>query len=95
MEEAESSETEHLPVRGEIPVQTETDTKETSTAAVDINRASSAELETLPGIGPTLAGRIIEYREQNGAFQTPEELTNVKGIGEKTLEKFLPYIICG
>ena len=61
---------------------------------VDINRAAQAELETLPGIGPAMARRIIDYREQNGAFLSPEDLTKVKGIGEKTLEKLLPYIVC-
>lgn len=66
-----------------------------STLLVDINRASQAELETLPGIGPALAERIIDFREQNGAFLSPEDLTKVKGIGDKTLEELLPYITCG
>ena len=67
---------------------------ESSGSLVDINRAAQAELETLPGIGPAMARRIIDYREQNGAFLSPEDLTKVKGIGEKTLEKLLPYIVC-
>ncbi len=62
---------------------------------VDINRADAAQLDTLPGIGPALSQRIIEYRQQNGRFETVEELVNVKGIGEKTLEKLKPYITCG
>ncbi len=45
-----------------------------STAGLDLNRASAAELETLPGIGPSLASAIIQYREQNGPFQSVEEL---------------------
>lgn len=49
---------------------------------VDINNASQTELETLPGIGPSLASKIIEYREQNGGFKNIEELQNVKGIGD-------------
>ena len=67
---------------------------ESSVPLVDINRAAQSELETLPGIGPAMARRIIDYREQNGAFLSPEDLTKVKGIGEKTLEKLLPYIVC-
>lgn len=54
---------------------------------ININRASAAELESLNGIGPALAQRIIEYREKNGPFKTIEELTNVKGIGPTLLEK--------
>lgn len=48
---------------------------------VNINEAMQTELEELPGIGPSLASRIIEYREQNGDFKKIEELQNVKGIG--------------
>ena len=50
------------------------------------------ELDTLPGVGEVIAQRIIEEREQNGPFYYPEDLMNVKGIGEKTLEKLLPHI---
>lgn len=53
---------------------------------VNINTANQSELETLPGIGPSLASRIIEYREQNGKFNTIEELKNVKGIGDAKFE---------
>ena len=53
---------------------------------LDINTASAGELEALPGIGPVLAARVVEYREANGAFSTIEELMNVPGIGEKTLD---------
>ena len=62
---------------------------------VDINAASSEELETLPGIGPKLAGRIVAYREENGPFTTPEELCEVSGIGEKVLEKIRARIVVG
>ena len=56
---------------------------------VDVNRATQEELQKLPGIGPVLAGEIIAEREKNGAFYYPEDLLNVKGIGEKSLEKML------
>ena len=49
---------------------------------VNINEAMQTELEQLPGIGPSLATRIIEYREQNGNFNNVEDLQNVKGIGD-------------
>ena len=54
---------------------------------ININTATSQELQTLRGIGPAMAQRIIEYRQTSGRFSTVDDLTNVKGIGEKTLEK--------
>lgn len=54
---------------------------------VNINTASASELQSLPGIGATIANSIIEYREENGDFQTTEELKNVSRIGDKTFDK--------
>ena len=54
---------------------------------VSLNQATTGELEALPGIGPSKAAAIIKYREEVGAFKSIDELTNVSGIGEKTLEK--------
>lgn len=56
-------------------------------AKVDLNRATIEELIDLPGIGEKVAERIVHYRETNGPFQEPEELMNVRGIGEKTYLK--------
>ena len=58
----------------------------TSTSKININSASQSELESLTGIGPSKANSIINYREDNGGFNSIEDLTNVSGIGIKTLE---------
>ncbi|MER3402842.1 MAG: DNA-binding protein [Armatimonadota bacterium] len=60
---------------------------------LDINRATADELEQLPGIGPTLAQRIVEYRQQVGRFQSVDDLRNVRGIGPKRLEQIRPLIV--
>jgi competence protein ComEA len=56
-------------------------------AAININKADKETLVTLPGIGDVKAEAIIQYRENNGTFKTPQDLTNVKGIGPKIYEK--------
>ena len=56
-------------------------------ALVNLNTATTAQLQELPGIGPRTAERIIEYRQKNGNFKKIEELMNVKGIGEKSFLK--------
>ncbi|MYL71988.1 ComEA family DNA-binding protein [Halobacillus litoralis] len=59
---------------------------------LSINRASASEMETLNGIGPSKAASIIKYREENGPFASVEDLVNVPGIGEKTLEGLKEWI---
>jgi competence protein ComEA len=69
------------------------DTKATVTAPIDLNSATAAQLETLPGIGPKTAERIIQYREKNGGFKKIEELMNVRGVGEKSFLKLKALIV--
>jgi len=69
------------------PVATTSTTGSSSGNQVNLNTATQAELETLPGIGPSKAIAIIEYRETTGKFQQIEDLKNISGIGDKTFEK--------
>lgn len=62
-------------------------------APVNLNAASLAQLQTLPGVGPSTAQRILDYRQKNGAFKKIEELMNVKGMGEKSFLKLKPLVI--
>ena len=57
-------------------------------ASINLNTATAAELEKLPGIGQKVAARIVEYRQKNGPFKKVEELMNVQGIGEKSFLQF-------
>ncbi len=59
---------------------------EEATEKININTADAAQLQQLSGIGEKRAQDIINYREENGSFQSVEDLTNVSGIGQKTLE---------
>lgn len=59
---------------------------------LDLNTATQSELESLPGIGAVRAAAIIAYREENGPFTHPEQLTRVEGIGQSTFEELELYI---
>ncbi len=62
---------------------------------VNINSATSDELMTLPGIGQAKAAAILSHRSEHGAFGAPEDLLQVKGIGETLLQKIRPYVTTG
>lgn len=66
--------------------------KEIPTEKININTASREELQVLPGIGDVIAGRIVEYREQNGGFKSVDEIVEVRGIGEATLNSIKDMI---
>ena len=79
------------------PLETELQSKlaeeppaQTHIGKLDVNTATAAELELLPGVGPALSKRIVEYREKNGPFANLSELDKVQGIGPKMLEKIRP-----
>ncbi|MEJ2189728.1 MAG: ComEA family DNA-binding protein [Acidobacteriota bacterium] len=59
---------------------------------VNINTANAEQLQLLPRVGPALAGRIIDFRETNGPFQSVDEIVAVKGIGERSFAKLEPYL---
>ena len=84
------------PTLPSAPVSTEAETVPEPAFPININTASAEELAYLPGVGPVLAERIVQWREQNGGFfSSAEDLLNVEGIGPVRLEEILPYITIG
>ena len=84
--------------RGSVPYRARTASDASVTSkfrpaygSVNLNTATEQELDTLPGIGPAIARRIIEFRTQNGGFRSVDELDRVKGIGQKKLEDIRQY----
>ncbi|MBR4642789.1 MAG: helix-hairpin-helix domain-containing protein [Selenomonadaceae bacterium] len=77
----------HIPTK-EIFLQEKNFSVSSQSDVVNINTADAERLATLKGIGPALAQRIIDYREQNGAFKSIDEIKNVRGIGQKKFDAF-------
>jgi competence protein ComEA len=77
---------------GPLPERQQQNSVRSFTISLDVNRASQEDFERLPGIGPVLAGRIVEYRAARGGFQDIEELRRVKGVGEKTFERIRAFV---
>lgn len=67
----------------------------TAATPINLNTATAAQLEALPGIGPRTARLIVQHREKNGNFKKVEELMNIKGIGEKSFLKIKPMVTVG
>ena len=85
-EAPEAPETPEAPEEPDAPEETATE-PEGMASRVNLNTADAAALESLPGIGPALAQRIIDYRMANGPFQTTAEIQDVRGIGAGIYEK--------
>jgi competence protein ComEA len=75
-----------LPLSGWLAAQNAAP-KDTGKSLVNLNTASQGDLEKLPGIGPALAKRILDFRQKNGNFKTTNDLVAVQGIGEKKFEQ--------
>ena len=82
-----AKEGEDVPAAGSSASPTPSSASSEKPGKVHLNRATEAELQTVSGIGQKRASDIIAYREANGPFRSVEDLKNVSGIGEKTLEK--------
>ncbi|HWD39302.1 MAG TPA: ComEA family DNA-binding protein [Fimbriimonas sp.] len=67
-------------------------TKKHPSAAVNLNQASSEQLQTIPGIGPATAERILDYRKQHGRFRSVDELRAISGFGPKKLQKMRAWL---
>ena len=79
----------------ETPRRSSATSSASASAPVNLNTASVAQLETLPGIGKATAERILEYRQKNGSFKKVEDLMNVRGVGEKSFLKLKPLVTVG
>ena len=85
----------YISINSAINVTDQTESNDNADGRMDINTASLQQLQLLPGIGETLAQRIIDYRTENGDFATVEDLMKVSGIGERKFEALKPYVKIG
>ena len=85
----------YVPHQGEAAPKPDPNSPAALSAPININTASAEELDRLPGIGPTLAQNIIDYRATHGPFKTVDALNDVKGIGDALLEKIRGSITTG
>lgn len=80
-----------VPAKGETAAAA-TEDASTAPAVVNLNTATQQQLETLPRVGPSMAQRILAYRQENGGFRSVDELRNVSGIGDKTFEALKDFV---
>ena len=83
----------YVPLDGFSPAATESSPEIDDAGKIDLNTATQQQLQLLPGIGPAMAQRILDYRESAGGFKTIRDIINVSGIGEKTFENLKDYIM--
>jgi len=76
-----------------LPAKEKSASGDPAASLVNINTANESQLAELPGIGPSIAERIVRHRQKNGPFKTPEDVKRIKGIGDKTYIKFKHLII--
>jgi competence protein ComEA len=94
--EAESINLAEILVDGQqVDVSGLIDTSHINAGRVNINTASASELDALPGIGPTTAQAIVDYRLQNGLFQFIQDIQQVPGVGPTTYDRIKDYITVG
>jgi competence protein ComEA len=82
-----------VPKKGDAPIAQEVPSTEQEPNGVHVNSATKDELMSVPGIGPAKADAILNHLKVNGPFKTYEDLGDVKGFGEKTLESMKPYLL--
>ncbi len=87
-----ASKDENISVVASTTASSAMSSEEKSTSQVNLNTATEADLQTISGIGAKRATDIIAYREANGGFKSVDDLNNVSGIGDKTMESIRPYV---